>query len=152
MSVDTKVKLKGFVSHNDIFRIIKERYDPNATCNVKREKIQNIKDIKRLHFEFNEHSDSNTEWYDINGYIDFKYCGEVRSLYYQYMNLNFFENLEYYSRYGLEDMVRSECTLLDLGCWGSSVSILTEIASHFGGWIDENDSDGIPYHWIERMI
>ena len=46
-------------------------------------------------------------------------------------------------------MVNSETTTITLGCWGSSVEIIKELVSHFGGgWIDENDCDEKEYYFL----
>lgn len=34
---------------------------------------------------------------------------------------------------------------MSLGCWGNSVEIMTYLCETFGGWIDENDCDGIGF-------
>lgn len=47
-------------------------------------------------------------------------------------------------------MVLSETTYISLGFWGSSVEIIKEIVSYFGGgWVDENDCDDKEYYPIE---
>ena len=37
---------------------------------------------------------------------------------------------------------------MSLGCWGNSVEIMTYLCETFGGWIDENDCDGIGFQPI----
>lgn len=39
--------------------------------------------------------------------------------------------------------------LLSLGCHGSSIEIMKTILKEFGGYLDENDCDGIGYYPIE---
>ena len=79
-----------------------------------------------------------------------KYNDEDRMLFYNYSNLNSYENLEFYSKHNLREMVETETTYLSLGYWGSSVEIIKEIVAHFGGgWIDENDCDDKEYYPIE---
>ena len=47
-------------------------------------------------------------------------------------------------------MVLAETTYISLSCWGSSVEIVKEIVSHFGGgWVDENDCDDKEYYPVE---
>ena len=47
-------------------------------------------------------------------------------------------------------MVRAETTSLSLGKWNSSVEIIKDIVTHFGGgWIDEDDCDSEDYYPIE---
>ncbi|OME55513.1 hypothetical protein BSK59_13635 [Paenibacillus odorifer] len=68
------------------------------------------------------------------GRIGFKYKDEERDIFYcigtQYPEdeFRYFDGEETY-------------VYLDLNYWGSSVEIMSEIISHFGGWIDENDCD-----------
>lgn len=81
----------------------------------------------------------------ISGFIYFKYNDEDRRLFYNYDNLNSYENLEFYTKRNLRDMVEMETTYLSLRYWGSSVEIMKEIVTHFGGWVDENDSDDKEY-------
>lgn len=67
-------------------------------------------------------------------------------LFYSYENLNHYENLEFYSKCNLKNMVETETTYLSLGYWGDSVEIIREIVAHFGGgWIDENNYDDKEY-------
>lgn len=53
--------------------------------------------------------------------------------------------------------VNTKCALYDtgidglylsLGCFGNSVSVLKDICEKFGGFIDENDSDNVPFYPI----
>ena len=131
MGAATQGKIKGYVSHDDLLNFIKENYDQNAYHGIKKEMLK-------------------SDEYIIDGYFYFNFKGETRQMFYMYWNVNHLENLEYYSARGLEDMVRSETTLIDLGHWGSSIEIIKNIITHFGGgWIDENDCDDIPYYFIE---
>lgn len=41
-------------------------------------------------------------------------------------------------------------TLFNLGCWGSSVEIMTLIGESLGGWLDANDCDDDPEVYIEK--
>ena len=71
-------------------------------------------------------------------------------LFYYYGNINSYENLKYYTEFGLEDMVKSETTHIGLGYWGSSVEIIKEIVENFGGgWLDENDCDDKEYYVVK---
>lgn len=149
MSVDTCGKIKGFVRHEEILNFIKQKWDKNARDNV--EKRINCP-ISECDWEYtiNEHSEDNKNWYSIHGFICFKYNDEDRMLFYNYNNLNNYENLEYYSKYGLQEIVKAETTTINLGYWGSSVEIIKELVAYFGGgWIDENDCDDEEYYPIE---
>lgn len=61
------------------------------------------------------------------------------------------ENLTFYSKHGLEDMVKSETTHISLGYWGNAVDIIKSIVAEFGGWIDENDCDDKEYYAIDKQ-
>lgn len=148
MSVVTVGKIKGYMPHEDLLRFIKEKYDGNAKDRIEREVERPVSEIN-WDYKMNEHSEDNINAYVVSGYIDFDYHYEQRSMYYHYTNVNHLENLEYYSEYGLRDMVEAETTHIQLGCWGSSVDIIKEIIGCFGGgWMDENDCDDMPYFYI----
>lgn len=149
MGIDTHGRIKGFVAHEEILNFIRQKYDKNARSDVKRQKVKNIADVTWKH-TMNEHSEDNEHWYDISGFIIFKYHEEDRMLFYMYSNVNHLENEEYYEERNLIDMVLAETTYLSLRCWGSSVEIIKEIVAQFGGgWIDENDCDEETYYPIE---
>ncbi len=149
MSTDTKGRIKGYIRHEEIFNFIRQKYDKMSRNHVEKYIYKPIKEINWA-YKINKHSEDNENWYSIYGRIDFNYHGEERSLFYSYDNLNHFENVGYYSANGLKDMVLAETTYISLGCWGSSVEIVKEIVSHFGGgWIDENDCDDKEYYPIE---
>lgn len=151
MGRDTYGKLKGYVKHEDIFEFIKNNYDENATCRVDRTVHRPLSHLD-WEYTINEHSDDNVNWYDISGFIYFKYNGENRMLHYFYDNIIDLSDLEYYSEHGLEDFVKAEKTHIGLSYWGSSVEIIKEILEHFdGGWIDENDCDDEEYYWVEPV-
>lgn len=149
MGVDTHGKIKGFISHEDITNFIRQNWDKNVYDGVTKELYDSLSKLK-YPYKINEHSEDSSNWYTICGFIRFNYRDEDRMLFYHYSNVNSFENLDYYSEYGLKDMVESKTTYLSLGYWGSSVEIIKEIVSHFGGgWIDENDCDSEPYYPVE---
>ena len=149
MGCDTYGKIKGYVKHEDIFEFIKQKYDKNATNDVTKEITCALSECN-WEYKMNEHSEDNENWYTISGFICFKYKEEDRMLFYYYDNINSYEDLEYYTEFGLEDMVKTETTHIGLGYWGSSVKIIKEIVENFGGgWLDENDCDDKPYHIIE---
>lgn len=149
MGCDTYGKIKGYVKHEDIFEFIKQKYDKNATNDVKKEITCALSECN-WEYKMNEHSEDNENWYTISGFICFEYKEEDRMLFYYYDNINSYEDLEYYTEFGLEDMVKTETTHIGLGYWGSSVKIIKEIVENFGGgWLDENDCDDKPYHIIE---
>lgn len=149
MGVSTQGRIKGYVSHDEILNFIRQKYDINAYSTVKKEIINDIKQITWKH-SINEHSEDNDHWYDYSGYICFKDGEETRRLFYFYTNVNGFDNLEYYKDYGLEDMVRSEYVSISLHMHGNSIDIIKNIVAHFGGgWLDENDCDDKEYYPID---
>lgn len=149
MGCDTCGKIKGFVRHEDILNFIKRKWDINAKDKVEKYIMQPISELD-WKYKFNEHSEDNENWYTLHGFISFKYNEEERALLYDYDNINQYENFEYYSKYGLREMVESEITFLSLGYWGSSVEIITEIVKYFGGgWVNDNDCDDEKYYPVE---
>lgn len=146
MSVDTHGEIKGFVKHEEILNFIRQKWDKDAKDDVKKSVICPISRCN-WHYKINENSENNENWYSIYGFICFKYNDEDRALFYNYSNLNIYENLEFYSKHNLRDMVEAEKTSLLLEYGGSSVEIMKEIVTHFGGgWIDENDCDDKEYY------
>ena len=129
MSVDTYGKIKSFVRHEEILNFIKQKWDKDARDNVKKRITCPISECD-WKYKTNEHSEDNENWYSVYGIIYFKYNDEARMLFYHYSNLNSYENLEYYSKHNLREMVETETTCLSLGCWGSSVEIIKEIVAH----------------------
>lgn len=149
MGCDTYGKIKGYVKQEDILKFIQQKYDKNATSSVSRRITCPLSKCD-WKYKINEHSEDNENWYTIYGYICFKYNDENRMLFYCYDNLNHYENLEYYTKFGLEDMVKAETTHIGLGYWGGSVEIIKEIVENFGGgWIDENDCDDEEYYVVD---
>lgn len=149
MSVSTCGKIKGYIKAEDLCNFIRENWDVNVVNTINKEIIVPISDLKQ-NFLFNEHSTDNNNWYSFYGHIIFKYKNESRRLFYSYNNVNFLENLNYYSKHNLEDMVKAETTYISLENWGSSAEIITELIKNFGGgWLDENDCDDNQYYFIE---
>lgn len=145
VSTDTVGRIKGYISADAICSYIRNCWDPTAESNVKRSNISSIKNITWKYL-INEHSETSEYWYADTGIIKFCYKGQERWLHYCYNNLNHLENLEYYKNLGLEKMERSEYTNLILAYFEDSAAIMQDIIKHFGGgWLDENDEDGIPF-------
>jgi len=146
MGVEVRGKLKGYISPQEVLNFIQQTIDSNAKSYVR------IRDCGIADYDWiKERYDTTNKWIIINGYIDFTdKNGELRSLFYCYKNVNSYENLEYYSKYGLEDMVKSETTDIMLDCHGESVNVIKSIVTEFGGWIDENDCDDEEYYPIEK--
>lgn len=141
MGVDTKGRLIGRVKPEEVLNFIKQKYDANAMSDVKRR-------YDDYEFTWKHEKYGDEKPYTESGSIYFKDGDNNRKLFYYYTNVNSFENLELYSELGLEDMVKSETTQLILGYWGNSANIMTDLATEFGGWIDENDCDDESYYPI----
>jgi hypothetical protein len=108
-------------------------------------KVRVVEHGKILDYDFiKEVYDDSDTWTEINGYIFFTLNLEKRAIYYSYSNCNSYENLQYYSEIGLEDMIKSETTFLSLNC-DEKIDIMNDIVTNFGGYIDRNDCDDIPY-------
>lgn len=149
MSSDTLGRIKGYVSHEDITDFIRNNWDPDVTDEVRK---HNNGPLSEVHWKYklNEHSEDDKSWYEVYGFINFTYNGDRRRLFYFYENINNFENLEYYAKRGLKNMINTETTRVNIGAWGESVEIIREIVSHFGGgWIDENDCDNETYYTVK---
>lgn len=72
-------------------------------------------------------------------------------LFMDYSNYNNYENLDYYSELGLEDMVRAETTILIVNRpTDMDKEMGTKLVSDFGGWIDYNDCDNEPYIRVDK--
>lgn len=145
MSTDTVGRIRGYITADAICAYIQKRWDLTAESNVTR---NNILSIKKVTWEYlvNEHNEDSEYWYVDTGIIKFCYQGQELWLHYCYNNINHLENLEYYEKLGLEEMERSEYTNLILGYFEDSAAIMQDIIKHFGGgWMDENDQDGIPF-------
>lgn len=146
MGVDTKGLLKGKVDHEEVLNFIKQKYDQNAKSDVK--KCDYGLDAK---YEWiKQRYDDSGRWITWSGFITFNDEEDDTSIFYCYTNHNSYENLDYYSEYGLEDMVKSETTYLSMSRFGNSKETIKAIVSHFGGWIDEDDCDNEPFYPIEK--
>jgi hypothetical protein len=148
MSVDTKGRLLGKISHEWVLNFIKQKYDKNAESFVKLEDYGSDKEREWI----KERYDNSGKWLIWSGFINFNDGKDDRGLFYRYTNHNSYESLEYYSKRGLEDMVKAETTYISLGCSGNSVDIIKALVTEFGGWIDENDCDDSEYYPIVKNI
>lgn len=151
MGVDTKGRLLGHVKPEEIINYIYNNWDKNIERNIRIE--HDDVDAFSMRNYLKEVYDENT--YIERGHIYFNYKGEDVGLFYLYHSYNTYEDLEYYKKYGLDYMVKSEVTYISL--WESAMSeeIMNELVSHFGGWINNSkwsnfdDSDDKPYYYIE---
>ena len=148
MSCDTvsSLRLKGHITSEQIVDYIDEHYKfmNNGV------KENNYGSLNQYDYIKERYDDSN-EWKITSGFITFNDGVENRAIFYTYQNVNSYENLGYYSKYNLENMVKSETTFLGLGYYGNSVEIMKGIAQEFGGWLDEDDFDDEPPYWIDKV-
>ena len=150
MGCNTIGRIKGFVKHEDLLNYIKEKWDPNAESDITKKVMRPFAECNYT-CKLNESCESDTDWYIISGFIYFRYKGESRQLFYNYSNVNFYENIRYYSPLGLIKMVEAETTTVSLGFHGKGVEIIKELVSHFdGGWIDENDCDDDEFYEVVK--
>ena len=142
MGCDTVLRLKGHITAEQIVDYIDEHYK------VMQNGVKENNDGSLNQYDFvKERYDDSNEWKITSGFITFNDDDENRAIFYDYQNINFSENLEYYSKYNLENMVKSETTW----CYGNSVEIMKGIAQEFGGWLDEDDCDDEPPYWIDKV-
>ena len=148
MSVDTHAKLKGKVSFEDIRDVVEKLYGQYGPVTIANRSTSDWDESSSIQARY----DDSGRWRTDMCYIVFHASpDEVRDMFCLYCNVNFYENLSYYEEFNLEDMVKAETTFLSLGKWGHSVEIIKAIAEHFGGWVDENDCDDIPYYWVKKV-
>lgn len=146
MGCDTRGLLKGHIREEEVLNFIKQKFDKNATMDIS---DNNMGNITANNYNFiKKNYDNTNKWIIRSGFINFKYKDRNRNIFYFYDNCNTYDDLDYYSEYGLEDMVKSETTSVSLGCWGDSEEIIKPLVEHFGGWYDYNDCDDIEYEPI----
>lgn len=153
MGADTKGYIKGYVSADEIVNFIRQKYDTNVNNGVKTDKYDKLSNLD-FNFIKQPNHENDSKWALTSGFISFEYNGNKRSLFYSYQNINPYENLEWYKEtypeYSyLPDMIKSERVSLSLGYDEDAVKIMNDILSYFGGWIDVNDCDDIPYIPVE---
>lgn len=146
MGVDTKGRLLGFIKPEEVLNLIKQKYDKDAKSYVKLDNYGSDKEMEWI----KERYDDSGNWLTWRGFITFNDGEENRSLFYCYTNHNSYENLEFYSECGLEDMIKTETTHVSLGRGGNSVDIIKTLVTEFGGWIDEDDCDDEEYYPIVK--
>lgn len=147
MGVDTCGKLLGHVKKEEVINYIYYNWDKDVTSNIN---YYDRNDWIEKDF-IKEIYDKDKNVYSEFGMIYFKYNSEQRSLFYCYNSYNAYENLNFYKKCGLEHMVKSETTYISLSKWGSSVEIIKELVSYFGGYVDESDCDDEEYYYISSI-
>ena len=150
MGCDTRAYLKGHIEPEQVFSVIRELFDKNATMDKVKKTI--YKPFHEIEFDFESYDKNDTVWYSVYTRINFTYNGEKRSIFVHYDNVNTFEGEDYYVEKDprLYEMVHSVKTSLSFGAWGSSVEIMRKLVTVFGGWIDDNDCDEESYYYVEK--
>lgn len=147
MGCATILRLKGHITVEQIVDYIDEHYKLISDGTHE----ENYGSVNQLLSDIKEKYDDSNEWKTTSGFITFNDGNENRAMFYEYQNISFYENLNYYRKYNLENMVKSELTFLRLDHHGNSVEIMKGIAQEFGGWLDENDCDDKPPYWIDKV-
>lgn len=143
MSQSTCVYVKGRVSFNELLLYLE------GICTIEKSSKENL-ETARYYKSENLNKDMSTSGYT-NGFINVNYRGTPIRIFYLYDKLNTEENVEYYKKHGLIDMVKSKKTYLSFPCSPLSVELGKNIIYHFGsGWIDDNDCDEESYYFIEN--
>lgn len=150
MGCDTRAYLKGHIEPEQVFSVIRELFDKNATMDKVTKTI--YKPFHEIEFDFEPYDKNDTIWYSVYTRVDFTYNGEKRSIFVHYDNVNTFEGEDYYVEKDprLYEMVHSVKTSLSFRAWGSSVEIMRRLVCVFGGWIDDNDCDDESFYYVEK--
>ena len=144
MGVDTKVKIVGNVSVESVIEALKTELGIEATDHT---------ETKIYHYESGEGDviflGEEDEEKCLSGFISFEYKGDKRNLHYLH------SDIVWVDKYSLEQAIKhnaielaGETTTLSLSSYGGAVEIMTALAKHFDGYIDENDCDDIYYHKV----
>ena len=135
MSVDTKARLRGNVSPDDIINFVKEKFGWRVRTGLTTSNYE-IPDSG----VYENYTNSPT-WDTLSGFIDLIVddTGEKnRSIFYCKSNLNFHENYDYYSENNPEliEMVCAETTYISLGHNEQAIEIIGAIVPSSGCLID----------------
>jgi len=133
MSVEVKVRLRGYVKAEEILNYLVQKIDPKATMSPisKCEKTKENCDLYSEFTIFTFMTDKNV------------------SMSYYYTNDND-ENYEYWVEKGLKDMVDTANTRLSMYCNNYNINLMKNLVAEFGGWIDEKDSDDEYFYPVEK--
>lgn len=148
MGVDTRCKLRGKITPEQIVSFLKTKY-----TDVVSETYTTYTDIPKDCACID--LDDVGRWTITDGVITFNDInGDRKMLHYVYDNLKFFDYLATCIKNEEPDeiilMYASKTTYLSIRCWGNSVEILKGICEEFGGWLDENDCDDNDYYRIDK--
>lgn len=146
MSASVVMRLDGKIDFENIFSWIKNNIDEEATMLPYKKYYFNGSEISTLIKEKYDDEPS----YTISNFINFTYKNQKMNLFVFYSNINTYDNLEYYTEYRLDNMVKSETTSLNMYCNNESQEVAQKIISAYGGWIDYNDCDEEPFVRVDK--
>ena len=144
MATSTNVKVVGKLPVDKLVSFIKEKISQNITISIEEEEqfFDTKSDIVFLGIAGIEKRDV--------GWIHFTYNGKNRSLFYLYKDTIWFDKLDILSNIkNNTPELNGEYTYLSLGFDSDAVEIMTKIAKEFGGYLDEQDTDNVPYKKVE---
>lgn len=144
MGIDTNVKIVGKLDIDQLVTFIKEQISESITISIEEEEqfFDTRSDIVFLGIDGVEKR--------VVGWIHFVYNGKNRSLFYLYKDTFWFDKSEILSNIkNNTPELNGEATYLSLGFDEDAVEIMTKIAKEFDGYLDEQDTDNIPYKKIE---
>jgi hypothetical protein len=144
MGIDTNVKIIGKLDVDQLVTFIKKEISESITTSIEEEEqfFDTRSDIVFLGINGIEKRDV--------GWIHISYNGKNRSIFYLYKDTFWFSPQDIASniKNGTPEL-NGLYTYLSLGFDSDAVEIMTKIAKKFGGYIDEQDTDNIPYKKVE---
>ena len=144
MSVDTKTRLDGKVTFESILDWLKTNIDSNAYMNPYKKSYFSNDTANKMYNLDHEKYDEDSPYY-ISNYIYFKHKNTNMNLFVYYTNINTYENLKYFTKCGLADMVKQETTHIIIPYCENGVEISHMLATYYGGWVEDNDCSDLSY-------
>lgn len=149
MGADTVGRIKGYIPLNLIAEYIGDIDGMDVTNGVSRHYLHDgfLDDLERegKKYALNDHAEGDRVYSDY-GFIN----TDSTNIFYNYESVNYFENEKYYNRLGLSDMVSAEVTCILARVNTRNLNLIRGILSRFGGgWLDEDDCDGVPPYWVD---
>lgn len=149
MSVCTRALLKGKINPEDIANFILQHYnlepDKVKVCDMFTDSIKLEDKLKPIKMYGNSTDFWNTDRTHIVFNNPFNKTTH-RSLFYYYSNCVFKDED------GSHITSQYETTYISLSYNPEAVSIIKAITAYFGGWMDENDCDGVGYTTIPKYF
>lgn len=144
MGVDTKVRIVGNVSAESVVEALKTELGIEATSDIETTTRYYDNDDDEVVFLGEKGEEQLTM-----GNISFEYKGDKRNLFYWHSDMVWVDKptVERAIKNNAIELI-GETTTLSLSLYGDAVEIMTALAKHFDGYIDENDCDDIYYHKV----